>query len=182
MSVRAYSRHLGVNHMAVWRRIESGKLSACVVRDAKGKVLGIGDLAVADREWAENSDLTRATQEVRDREAAREMARQLVAPSVVPDESPQTDEPAAMTMSVASTSEKFWKARLAELKFKQESGELVPAADVARGWVDIITNAKTRLLGIPSRAKQALPHLTVTDIAALEGLIREALEGLAEGT
>ena len=45
-----------------------------------------------------------------------------------------------------------------------------------------ITNAKTKLQGIPSRARQRIPHLTTTDVAELEDLIREVLEDIASDT
>jgi phage terminase Nu1 subunit (DNA packaging protein) len=46
--------------------------------------------------------------------------------------------------------------------------------------VSVFTACKTRLLAIPSRARQALPHLVAADLGVLEALIREALEDLVE--
>jgi phage terminase Nu1 subunit (DNA packaging protein) len=45
----------------------------------------------------------------------------------------------------------------------------------------MVTAAKTRLLGVPSKAKARIPTLTVRDIEALEDLIAEALEELSLG-
>ena len=44
--------------------------------------------------------------------------------------------------------------------------------------VDQVVTCRTRLLGIPSKAKQQLPHLSLSDLEVLEALVREALEGL----
>lgn len=70
-------------------------------------------------------------------------------------------------------------ADLRELELRQKSGELVEAKGIETRLVDVFTKCRTKLLGIPSRARQALPHLTVADIGTIEELIREALEDLA---
>ncbi|NJO53788.1 MAG: DNA packaging protein [Bacteroidales bacterium] len=59
--------------------------------------------------------------------------------------------------------------------------ELVPAAEVETRWSDILRRVRSRLLAVPSRVRQASPHLTARDIAALDGELRKALEDLADG-
>ncbi len=71
------------------------------------------------------------------------------------------------------------KAELLELDRKQKEGLLVPAADVHSKWLEIITLSRTKILGIPSKAKQRIPDLDATAMSALEDLIRETLEDLA---
>jgi hypothetical protein len=51
---------------------------------------------------------------------------------------------------------------------------------VEESWAAQIVTARTMLLAIPSRAKSALPHLSVSDCATLDRLIRESLIALAE--
>ena len=42
-----------------------------------------------------------------------------------------------------------------------------------------MTVVRTKLLGIPTKAKQRLPDLDTTAIACIDDIIREALEELA---
>jgi hypothetical protein len=157
-----YAKRRGVSKMTISRAVDRGRLVNSVVRDPGGKFLGILP-TLADQEWAANSDYTDAPQR---------------APGA--DSDPEMGSESDATMGAVSVKEKYWKAKLAELKFKEAAAELIPARDVERKLVDVFTSCKTRLLGIPSRAKQALPHLTVADIGALDVLIREALEELAD--
>lgn len=165
MSQRAYAKRHGVSHVSVNRAIRSGRLSASV--NADGQII---DAELADREWAAATDLTRANTATLAQHAARDPATATV-------------ELAAEGMSLADATriEKVWKARAAELKFREAAKELVPASEVRQAITNAYATVRTRLLGVPSRAKQALPHLSASDVAVLEGLQREALEALAEG-
>lgn len=200
MTLTAYAARRGVTKMAVSKAVSSGRLTASVYRDEKGRPW-ITDPDLADREWAGATDLSKAPGYIRERaEQQRPPPAAPPAPAPVPLAEPSTPRargappapppvdpgeappPAiheGMTLSEATAAEKFWKAKHAELKFREAAGELVPAADVAAKLVNVFTQCKTRLLGVPSRARQALPHLTVADIGVLEGLVREALEDLA---
>jgi len=44
-----------------------------------------------------------------------------------------------------------------------------------------VVGTRTHLLGLPTRAKQRLPHLSNADLGVLDGLVRESLEELADG-
>lgn len=168
-SLSAYARHRGCNKEAVRRAVKAGRLTgACVARDADGNCLGIFDFATADREWAENTSADH-------RERATGAAR---------GDGPEIDaeNPTAlvgMTKAQADTVTAIWKAKRSELEFKQAAGELVPARDVAQKLAGVFSQCKTRLMALPSRARQELPHLSVGDIGVLETIIREALEDLA---
>lgn len=73
--------------------------------------------------------------------------------------------------------------RKLEVERRKLEGELVEIAEVRQWVASMIATARTRLLGVPSKAKQRIPHLERTDVFEFEELIREALEGLAdEGT
>jgi hypothetical protein len=169
MSQRAYARRRGVTHTAVQKAIRERRLRDSI---QDGRII---DPDLADREWAENTDYTDAPKAVI--EHAESVAPRAAEPAPL---QPVTGAaPAALTLSEASIAEKHWKAKTAELKFRQEAGELVPAESVAAKLEDTFRTCRTKLLGIPSRARQALPHLTLQDLAALESLVREALEELA---
>lgn len=165
MGVREYARTRNIHPTKVSAACRDGRLKEAVVRDpATGRVSGLHPL-VADREWLANTDYSRAPQH---------------APKVagLPQVAPPVDTaPEGLADSAAEL--KHWQAQLAELKYREAAGELLLAADVERQIVATFAACKAKLLAIPSRARQALPHLTVADIAAIDGLVREALEDLA---
>ena len=53
--------------------------------------------------------------------------------------------------------------------------------DVEQAWAAAVNITRTKLLGIPSVAKQRIPHLELEEVELLTSLIREALEELAAG-
>lgn len=184
-SLRAYARHRDVSATAVHRAIESGRLSTCVVRDASGKFRGITDLHLADREWAASTDLTKAPMSVILR------AEEMQAPEV-----PNGDETAAPassdapggdgethpdrpSLSDATAREKHWKAKTAELEYKQRIGELVDAKEIEARIADEYSRCRTKMLGLARKAKAAMPDLTPAHVVTIDNLVREALEDLA---
>lgn len=154
------------------RAIAQGRLSRSV------RSRHIVDVALADREWAANTDLSRAPDQVKARAAAQaaggEQRRAANGNQQIVDE---PADPAGL--ATASAREKHFRAKLAELKYLERAGELVEAAAVLAAWIDQITIARTKLLGIPSKFKQRRSHQTLEDLADLEALLREALEALA---
>jgi hypothetical protein len=72
------------------------------------------------------------------------------------------------------------QASRAELENAEKAGALVSARAVDLRWSGMIVAARTRMLGIPSRAKQRAPHFTTADLALIDALIREGLEDLAD--
>jgi hypothetical protein len=83
--------------------------------------------------------------------------------------------------NVSRARTEFEKANLLELDRKTKEGLLLPRDQVERVWGNAVTIARTRLLGVPTRTRQRIPHLSLEEVAILEELIREALEELAEG-
>ncbi len=73
----------------------------------------------------------------------------------------------------------YERANLLELERRQKEGLLLERKVVERTWASLVTAAKVKLLGIPSRAKQRIPHLTLEEIDLLTELVRESLEDLA---
>jgi hypothetical protein len=83
--------------------------------------------------------------------------------------------------NVSRARTEFEKANLLELERKTKEGLLLPRGQVEKVWADAITIARTKLLAIPTRARQRIPHLTLDEVAILEELIRESLEDLSNG-
>jgi hypothetical protein len=73
-------------------------------------------------------------------------------------------------------------ANLKELELERERKTLVEVAKVEQRWRDLIVAARTRLLEIPTRAKQAIPDLTLAEVEEIRGYVHEALNDLAGST
>ena len=74
------------------------------------------------------------------------------------------------------------QADRAALGNAQARGELVPAAAVEAEWASVATALRARLLALPSRVNQRLPHLTAAEVEAIDREVRDALTELGGGT
>lgn len=166
MGSNAYARCRGISGPAVCVAKKKGRLVECF-KDRWGKVTGkIQDVALADEEWERNTDLSKAPAYVKERAARQDV---------------DSGDTEVRDLSKAAAEQKHWQAKQARLKFEEAARELVPAKDVRLALENEIHACRTRLLRIPSRARQAMPELTTAQLGGLEELIREALEGLAAG-
>jgi len=174
MSLRAYARRRGTSAPAVLRAIKRGRLKDSLVY--VDGVAQIGDPDLADREWAANTDLSKAPGYVKAR------AQGLSAAPVTP---PRVTAPPGSgnttSLAEAAASEKLWKSRLAELEYRRQAGELVDAEEAQKRWADILVRVRTKLLAVPSKVKAVRSELTLDQLAAMDTVIREALEELAGG-
>lgn len=165
---------LGISKERVSAGVRSGKLPKTAVRDsATGRYVGVTNLVDAAVEWRRNTDLAKVPPP---------QYKELPSPPELADVSDLDmgdEDEGGITLANASAQERLWTAKKKRLEYLQVAGKLVPAADVEREVTDMIVACKTRLLAVPSRAKQALPHLTLDDLAMLESVVREALEELA---
>ena len=73
----------------------------------------------------------------------------------------------------------FEKANLLELERKQKEKQLLPADQVERVWANTVATVKTKLLAVPTRLRQRIPHLSLEEVAIADELIRESLSELA---
>lgn len=83
------------------------------------------------------------------------------------------------TITESNAVKAAYQARMARLEYEKEVGKLVNAEEVRLRLVNMITAARNRLLGVPTKAKMRIPTLTVHDIELLEELIAEALQEVA---
>ena len=74
------------------------------------------------------------------------------------------------------------RARLAKeqadtiaLKRQALTGAMIPAVDVERRWRELLAGIRSRMLAVPSRVRQHLPHLTAADVATIDRETRDAL-------
>jgi excisionase family DNA binding protein len=179
---------LGVSRTAVYKAIKQGRLP--VVRSADGRELiksetlredwfantmkkvGVGPKPPAgEKEFPPPRPKRRAQEPELPPDPPRR-ERSLAGPEpgeIVPD------------YNESRARNEYLKAELLELERKEKEGLLVRAADVEAKWVEVITISRTKVLGVPSKAKQRIPDLTQDQIAILDDIVREALEELAEG-
>lgn len=166
-------RVLGVTRQAVYKAVKEGRLPVVRTRDGQ--------------ELIESETL-------REHWSANTMQKVGVGPkpplgeSAFPPERPKRDRPLTdpepgdivpdYNESRART--EYLKAELLELERKEKEGLLVRSADVQAKWVEIVTISRTKVMGIPSKAKQRIPDLSQDQVVVLEDIVREALEELAE--
>ena len=187
IALAAYARHrkelglVGGTPAAVSKAVFDGRLKKSVVRVGGKKKIVDADLA--DQEWEANtqSRIDHAPR-VPAGDAARrsggpgdptgELAQAMVE-ALIPDyfESRAKKEAAGARREAAL-------ADLAEIEVAERREELVPVEDVESRLVAVFSQCRNKLLGVPSRARQQDPALSMPQIALFESLIREALEDL----
>ena len=151
-----FSRDIKVTKAAVSKALKSGRLDeAKVNRD--GKVFLIK--AKAFEIWEQTSD------------PSHPRARKK---EIVPRDS--EDLP---SFNESRAKREAMMARLAEIDVEEREKLLVPSEDVKNAWVQLVTIAKTKVLGIPTKAKQRIPDLDKSAIGLLDEIVRETLEDLA---
>jgi len=168
----------------VLRAIRSGRLKNSLI--FVDGIAQIADADLADREWAANTDLSRAPGYVKERANGSAAGESVTGePVASPRVTPGRRNGAAGRVSAlteASTNEKTWKWRLAELEYRERAGELLVEKEyVARG-AEVATRVRTKLLGLPSRIKGRLPELTLAHVAVIDEEIRAILTELADGS
>jgi phage terminase Nu1 subunit (DNA packaging protein) len=170
LSLRAFARRQGVALSAVQRAIADGRLAQAVGRDEQGRPC-IVDAERAAAEWEANT---------RPRVAAGKAAAGRPAGAAEGSQAPADAAGAGSPLAAATLRERLARARAIELETAMKERELVPAREAEIRWTGYVVGCKTKLLGVPSRAKQRLPQLSVGDLAVLDELVREALEELAD--
>jgi hypothetical protein len=165
ISLTEFAASQGVTVGAVSNACRSGRLEKAVVwSEDHTRVVGvIPDLAAS--EWSTNRDPAHADQAP-------------PSPGESGSEDLETSElgPAAQAKIRSLTAQ----ARLHELKLVKEARQVVPLNEMVDGAGRMIVAFKTATLSIPSRFKQAVPHLTIDEMKTLEDLIRETLTHLNE--
>lgn len=172
LTLRAYARHRaerglpGASHTAVQKAIKAGRIRVGL----DGKI----DPEEADRLWVANTD------EGHRRGPAHEPKRPAVVepPASTPLPPLEPGDPVPNYQEARARREAA-EAALAEIELAEKRVELVPARDVEARLVKEHSQAKTKLLGVPARARHQDPSLTAEHLALFEDLIREALEDLA---
>jgi len=70
-------------------------------------------------------------------------------------------------------------ALMRQLEYEQRTGRLLPADEVEALWRGHVTDARKRLLTVPSRCASRMAHLSRAEIEIIDREIRDALADLA---
>lgn len=152
------------SYQALKYLIEKGRLPRSSIRDGDGKAKGVyQDLLL------EEFESTIGTRESIDNKRRQRAASPVAEPP--PDAVPSYAEERARREREVRL--------MAQMDRRRREGELLERTDVERAWAQSVTIAKTALMGVPSRAKERIPHLDLNEIEVLTELIRSALEEVA---
>lgn len=204
ISLREFGRQLGVSGEYVRRAVADGKIPADCVGEitlrSGNKRPVITNPERAAEHWGRNRD----PNQVRDKAvmaagARRGWAQRRGEAPPPEDEDGDDDEgqqqptrplaannsvgdvPGLPSINQSKQRTEAYKAMTARLDYEERLGSLVNAQQVKAKFVGMVTTAKTKLLGVPTKAKARIPTLTMRDIELLEDLIAEALEEIAIG-
>jgi hypothetical protein len=89
------------------------------------------------------------------------------------------DDPASWSTSRAIQKKETANALLKQLEYDQKSGRLLPADEVASIWNVHITDARKRLLTVPSRVGARIAHLSRAEVEVIDREIRDAITDLS---
>ncbi len=202
LGIRAYARRRGVNHSAVQKAIQAGRLKDAVSRDSSGQIRIDAD--AADTEWVDNTD--RAQQRERhgkasptDRGAGEvsDTARAPRRPALVAatvggptggggaalSASPAGD-PGALPTSGPSYSQsravrEAYLAKTARVRYELLVGSVVRADEVRSQAFNVHRIVRDALLNVPHRVAAELAATTSVHLVH-QILIRELTAALAE--
>ncbi len=148
----------------------------------KGALRGSGCIA-QEKPWRFHGELavSEYLAKVSPIQADVQQPRSAPPPRTVPAQLPADAPEDLPDYTISRARSEYEKANLLELDRKTKEGLLLRREDVELAWGSAVNITRTRLLGVPSTAKQRIPHLEVEEVELLTTLIREALDELAAG-
>lgn len=165
MTITDYAKRQGVSRNAILQAIDRGRLRRSVGHNRLGH-RQIIDPELADEEWSKSASRRRPIPPGQPNPHAK-------AHNNLIDLREEREREALRQAKI--------KTEQAELDLAKQRGELVRVDDVRAEVTDAYAKVRTRLLAVPSRCAQQIPHLEPRDVATIEDFIREALEELADG-
>jgi phage terminase Nu1 subunit (DNA packaging protein) len=174
MTIREYGRLRGVTHHAVRKAIDTGKLKTSLVASERGKrKTYLIDSDAADAEWPKGDQELMKNAPLDSSLDADDKDMQ------IDPLDPEKKKQAESYQSSRALRESY-QARLAQLEFEKESEQLIEVEDVQRAWIQAAGQVRTKLLALPAKMKQRFPSFSDEQRIALDEIIRETLEELAD--
>ena len=169
-----YAVHRGISKAAVTKAIQGGRITAHV--DPEGKRFLFKE--EADEQWDKNTNQNVGAP-ARDRAIEEEKKIEEQAP---PEPNPiAPGDPRIPPLYQSKAIKEAFFARAAKLKYETDLGKVVEAEEVKKTWHAIISIARTKILGVPSKIRQRMPEMTNDQYLLIESIIRESLEDLSSG-
>lgn len=169
-----YAAHRGVSKAAVTKAIQGGRITAHV--DPEGKRFLFQE--EADEQWEQNTNKEVGT-------PAKEKAKaeeKIIEEQLPPEPNPvNPGDPRIPPLYQSKAIKEAFLARAAKLKYETDLGKVIEAEEVKKTWHAIISIARTKILGIPSKTRQRMPEMTNDQYILLESIVRESLEDLSDG-
>lgn len=166
ISVSEAAKVLGLKSRgSVYRKIKSGELPTTAGPDGLPMV--------------ERQDLEVVWQRItrEQRNTPKTMVQRQRQPATASAPAPRSEDLPEYTISRARA--EYEKANLLELDRRTRERQLLRREDVEQATGRAVNMARTKILGVPSRAKQQIPHLSADEVELIRDLLREALEELA---
>lgn len=190
ISLREFGRILGISGEAVRKAVDTGRIPVAAIGEIKlssGRARpAIINVELARTAFIRNTDQMqvrtaaqintgkRAAQAARGEQPVQKQDRERAAPVAAPV-APIEDGKRAPTVNESRQITEAYKARMAKLEYEEKLGKLVDIGKAKGLLAPKIVAARNLLMGVPSKAKTLMPHLTVRDIEKLEELIANAL-------
>lgn len=175
LTIPQYANHRGKDQNAVRYAIKNKKIIS-VKRGPKKEVLI--DRDAADQEW-----VTRDNPREQVITPASPPPAILITPEIMKEseseDSGDDDDISFHSVAKYRAKKEKYEAEMAQIKVEVARGKLVEAKDIEDRWVQVATITRTKVLGIPSKARQRMPELTDLQYSILEMIVRETLEDLA---
>lgn len=193
ISLREFGRILGISGEAVRKAVDTGRIPVAAIGEIKlssGRTRpAITNVELARTAFVRNTDQMqvrtaaqintgkRAAQAARGEQPRQKQDRERIAPVAAPaaPSVPAEDGKRAPTVNESRQITEAYKARMAKLEYEEKLGKLVDIGKAKGLLAPKIVAARNLLMGVPSKAKTLMPHLTVRDIEKLEELIANAL-------
>jgi hypothetical protein len=175
LTVPKYAAHRGKDPSAVRYAIREGKLQKSITRDGNRILI---DADLADKEWNTRFDPTSPDDAPNSRGSSSPAGKKKKKSEWDPEDPHDTSM--LVPINVSRMRIAAHEAELARIKVEKEMGKLIPVEDIEKQWIKLATTTKTKVLGIPSKARQRIPELTDSQYAVLEQITREALEEISE--
>ncbi len=167
LSGRAYAKRRGVSHTAVQKAIRTGRITT---------VAGRIDPAIADREWAENTDPSTSQNSVSGRPKGR---RRKGEPSTPADVDGGNGRATGTGYGRARAAREAALAGIAKLQLDEKTGKLVDADEVKLAFFNATRKARDELFAIPARMAPVLAALD--DAADIEAILFDEIERVCKG-
>jgi hypothetical protein len=166
ISQREYARRLGISHTAVQQAIASGRISTF-----RGKI----DPAVANRQWRQNTDLSkprnRITGEPKQRRAPDGLPQPMRLISAMDAEG---DDGAAAGYARARAARELYRAQLAKMELDRQRGVLVRADEAKIGAFNMARKVRDQLTALPDRLAATLA--ATQDPAEVQRILETEIE------